>query len=83
MEGNTINFAEGDIDECTWIQFSKIKESAFIPENEKNEILKNYNTQKYHSRLCKLNKANIIFFYLGNKLFFLDKSNLSKIFKKV
>jgi len=83
MEENVINFAEGEIDECTWLQFSKIKNKVFIPETEQFEILKEYKNQKYHSRLCKLSKANLIFFYIGNKIFFLDKSNLSTIFKKV
>lgn len=83
MEGNQIKFAEGEMDECTWLQFSKIKDSVLIPENEQKEVLKNFRSQKYHSRLLKLSKANLIFFYIGNKLFFLDKSNLSGLFKKV
>jgi hypothetical protein len=82
-DGNLINFAQGDIDDCTWLQFSKIQNSVLIPEKEQSEVLKNFQNQKHHHRLLKLNKANLIFFYIGNKIFFLNKSNLSHIFKKV
>ncbi len=83
MEGNVINYTEGDTDECTWMQFSKIQDSVLIPEKEQSEVLKAFKNQTYHSRLLKLSKANLIFFYIGNKIFFLNKSNLSSIFKKV
>jgi len=83
MENNLINFLEGDVDECDWLQFAKIKDCASIPENEQKEIINNYKSQKYYSRLCKINKANLIFFYIGNRIFFLNKSNISSIFKKV
>lgn len=83
MEKNMINFLQGYLDECEWLQFSKIKENVLLPEKEQLEIIKDFDNQKYHSRLCKLNKANLIMLYVGNKIFFMNKSNISTIFKKV
>lgn len=83
MSNNLIEFEEGEIDECPWLQFSKIKESILIPEKEHNDIIKEFKNQKYYSRLCKLEKANLIFFYIGNKIFFLNQSNLSTFYKNV
>jgi len=83
MENNLINFIEGDMDDCSWLQLSKIKESVLLPTTEQSELINNYKNQKHHSRLLKFTKKNLILMYIGNKLMFINKSNLSTIFKKV
>lgn len=83
MENNHIELIEGEQDTCEWLEFTKIKENLLLPEEEQQEISKNFNNQKYYSRMCKIKKASLILFYFGKKIFFMNDSTLNNIFKKV
>lgn len=83
MENQQIEYIEGESDECEWLQFDKLKTYAHLPANEQKELIDNFHSQKYFSRICKIEKESLIFFYIQNKIFFLNHTNIPQIFKKV
>ena len=80
---NNFEHIEGENTECDWLKFTKFSQYVTIPEQERNELVNNFDNQKNFSRIKKISKENLIFFFLGTKIFFLNKKNLPKFFKKV
>jgi hypothetical protein len=74
---------EGEVtQECDWLKFIKLNQYITIPEEERNLIINNHDTQKNYSRLKKISNENLIFFFIGTKIFFINKTNLPKFYKK-
>lgn len=78
-----IEHIEGENLDCDWLKFIKFPQNITIPDAERKEIIDNYDTQKNYSRLKKISKENLIFFFIGTKIFFINKTNLPQFFKKV
>lgn len=80
---NNFEHIEGENTECDWLKFTKFSQFTTIPEQERNELLNNFDNQRNFSRIKKISKENLILFFIGTKIFFLNKQNLSRFFKKV
>ncbi len=77
-----IDNIEGQSIECDWLKFIKLNQYITIPEEERNLVIEEHDTQKNYSRLKKILKGNLIFFFIGTKIFFINKKNLAKFYRK-
>ena len=84
MEGKfEFDYEEGENQECDWLKLLKINNYVTIPDLEAEEVKNNFDNHTIFSRVKQFTENNLIFYFIGSKIFFINKSNLQKFFDKV